>query len=66
MNRNSNRKLLYNSSLALLYQFVSTICGFILPRCILAYYGSAINGLLSSILQFLSFISLPTGGRAAI
>lgn len=66
MNRNSNRKLLYNSSLALLYQFVSTICGFILPRCILAYYGSAINGLLSSILQFLSFISFMELGVGAV
>lgn len=34
------------------------ISGFILPRLFLQYYGSEINGLISSITQFLSFIVL--------
>ena len=52
------KKLLLNSSLGLVKQLVLVICGFILPRYMLLYYGSDVNGLVSSITHFLGFISL--------
>lgn len=55
---NRKQKLLLNSGTGLLKQFVVVICGFILPRYMLLYYGSDVNGLVSSITHFLAFISL--------
>lgn len=55
---NRNQKLLMNTSSSLLKQVVVTICGFILPRYMLLYFGSSVNGLVASATQFLSFISL--------
>lgn len=51
-------KLLLNSSMGMLKQVIALICGFILPRYMLLYFGSDVNGLVSSIAHFLSFISL--------
>lgn len=51
-------KLLKNTSASLAYQFVTIICGFVLPRIMLRYYGSGVNGLVNSISQFLTMISL--------
>lgn len=59
-------KLLFNSASSLLYQIVTVICGFILPKYFLSYYGSAANGLVSSITQFLGFISLCECGVGAV
>ncbi len=56
MNRSQKFKL--NSLTALLRQAVTILCGFILPAYILQTFGSAINGLISSITQFLAFITL--------
>jgi len=38
-------------------QIITVICGFIFTRFLLVTYGSAVNGLISSITQFLGFIS---------
>lgn len=46
----------------IIMQICIMICGFILPRIIITTYGSETNGLVSSITQFLSFISLLDGG----
>lgn len=51
---------------SLVYQVITLICGFILPRFFLRYYGSAVNGLVSSITQFLGFISLAECGVGAV
>lgn len=51
------KKMLLNSSTALIKQLITIICGFILPRYILMYFGSEVNGLITSIAQFLGFIS---------
>lgn len=51
------KKFFLNTSTALIKQIVSLICGFVLPRYILLYYGSGINGLVTSVTQFLGFIS---------
>ena len=42
------------------------VCSFILPRYMLLYYGSSVNGLISSITHFLSFISLLDMGVGAV
>lgn len=60
------RKLILNSSSSLIYQFITIICGFVLPRFFLTYYGSEVNGLVSSITQFLGFISLAECGVGAV
>ena len=60
------KKLLYNTSISLLHQVITLVCGFILPRFILQFYGSEVNGLVSSITQFLGFISLAECGVGAV
>lgn len=55
---NRKQKLFLNGGMGLLKQIVAMICGFLLPRFMLEYYGSEVNGLVSSITHFLSFISL--------
>lgn len=52
------KKLILNAGTGMLKQIIVVICGFILPRYIILYYGSEVNGLISSITHFLSFISL--------
>lgn len=60
------KKLVLNTMAGLIKQFVTVICGFILPRYMLLYYGSATNGLVSSISHFLGFISLLDMGVGAV
>ena len=47
-------------------QLVTTICALILPRLILSAYGSDVNGLVSSITQFLSVVSITDMGIALV
>ena len=58
--------LFYNSVFPLVYQVVATICGFILPRLILGHFGTEVNGLVNSIIQFLGVISLLELGVGAV
>jgi len=51
---------------AFVLQIVTMISGLVLPRLILNTFNSEINGLISSITQFLSFISLVEGGLGAV
>ena len=60
------KKLLLNTTTGLLKQIITVICGFILPRYFLLYYGSSVNGLISSIVNFLSFIALLDLGVGAV
>ena len=55
-----------NSAASLLLEFVSVICGFIVPRLIIGTYGSDINALTSSITQFLSYIALVEAGVGGV
>jgi len=59
-------KLKLNTVTSLLNQIVTLICGFILPRLILSKYGSSVNGLVSSITQFLGLITLCELGVGAV
>ena len=55
-------KFLYNSVTTAFYQIVVMIAGFITPRIMLKYYGSEINGLVSSITQFIAYFNLVEAG----
>ena len=60
------KKLLLNTVSGIVRTAVTIICGFILPRYLLLYYGSAVNGLLSSITRFLEVINLLDMGVGAV
>lgn len=66
MNDKRIARLKRNTISSLTFELVTIICGFILPKYILTYYGSEINGLVSSITQFLGFISLCELGMGAV
>ena len=59
MRRSKAKKNIITS---LILQIVTIICGLILPRLIIKTYGSATNGLINSITQFLSYIALLDSG----
>lgn len=62
-----NRKLtLRNMAFTVALQVVTIISGFILPRIILSYFGSEVNGLVASISQFLNYIQLIEGGLTGV
>lgn len=61
-----NKILFYNSISPLIYQVSTIICGFVLPRLILGYYGTEVNGLVNSIMQFLAIISFLELGVGAV
>lgn len=60
--QNRTGKFLYNTFFAASYQMVVLIAGFITPRFMLQYYGSEINGLITSISQFISYFNLVEAG----
>lgn len=59
----NNRK---NLITAIILQATSIIYGLIIPRLLISNFGSDTNGLVSSINQFLGFISLLEGGLGAV
>lgn len=59
-------KIAKNTIASLVLQICSVLCGFIVPKLILSHYGSDVNGLVNSITQFLSFISLLDLGVGAV
>lgn len=52
------KKAFQNTLAQFCYEIVAMACGLILPRYILAYYGSSYNGLIVSITKFLDYISI--------
>lgn len=62
--RNKRAKL--NIVVSLLKQVVTMVCGLIVPRLMLVAFGSEVNGAMSSIAQFLSYITLIEGGVGGI
>ena len=60
------KRLIYNTASALMNEFILLVCDFILPRQILLSYGSDVNGLVTSITQFLGFIALTEMGVGAV
>lgn len=57
-----SKKAILNIIVSLLLQIVTLICGFIVPKLIITRFGSDINGLVSSITQFLAYITLLEAG----
>lgn len=57
-----SKKAIKNIIASIWQQIVTFICGLIVPRAIIGTFGSSINGLISSITQFLSYISLLEAG----
>ena len=57
---------LLNSFTSLILQLVAVVCGFILPRLLLTAFGSEVNGAVSSITQFLGYISLLEAGVGGV
>lgn len=60
------KKLYKNTLSSLIFEVSTIICGFILPRLILSSYGSEINGLVTSITQFLQIIAFFELGVGAV
>lgn len=60
------RQLYANTFFSVINQLAMFICGFIVPRFMLKQYGSEVNGLVSSITQFLGFISMLDLGVGAV
>lgn len=60
------KKLYFNMGSSMLYQVLATFASLILPRLFLVYFGSATNGLVNSITQLLSYISLMDLGVGAV
>ena len=57
---------LLNITSSIIMQIVSVISALIVPRLILETFGSNANGLVSSISQFLNYITLVEGGITGV
>ncbi len=60
------RRLALNTISSLVFEIVTIVSGFILPRLILSAYGSEVNGLVNSITEFLGIISFMELGVGAV
>lgn len=58
------QRVIYNSIANGIYQVILLVSGLVLPRFILLAYGSAYNGLVASLTQFLSITEVLTLGLA--
>lgn len=61
-----SKKALKNMIALIVLQLVSVICGFIIPKILISTFGSSVNGLVTSITQFLSYITLLDLGVGAV
>lgn len=57
-----SKKALINIISSILLQIITIICGFIIPKLIIKTYGSNVNGMIASIVQFLAFVTLLESG----
>lgn len=64
MKKNNNISI--NTITSLLVQLVVTIQGLIIPRIMLVYFGSGINGLVSSMTQYLNLFAIMEGGISGV
>ncbi len=62
--RSTNAKL--NIASGLVQELVAVICGLILPRVMLAFFGSTYNGIVNSVTQFLGFSAILRSGLGAV
>ena len=64
--KKSKKQAMLNMGSSLALQLVTIVSGFIIPRLLLQTFGSEVNGLVSSLNQFLSYIALLEGGLTAV
>lgn len=57
-----SKKAIYNIITNLILQLVVIVYGFVIPKIIIQSFGSSVNGLVSSITQFLAYITLLESG----
>lgn len=62
---NNRKKSLINITSDLFYQLVTVLLGIIIPRLVLTNLGSEANGLISTLSQILSYVSLLEAGVGA-
>ena len=55
---NNKKTIIKNILSSFIYQAITIVYGFIVPVMIIKKFGSEVNGLISSIAQFLAYISL--------
>lgn len=63
---NTKRKLTLNTILPIINKLIVFMCGLVLPRLFIGAYGSEVNGLISSITNFLGMIALLDMGMGAV
>lgn len=61
-----SKKAIFNVASNLFLQFITIIYGFVVPKIIISSYGSNVNGLITSITQFLAYITLLDSGFTAV
>ncbi|MDO5555276.1 MAG: polysaccharide biosynthesis C-terminal domain-containing protein [Clostridia bacterium] len=61
-----SKNAIKNIIISLLLQIIKIVFGFIIPKLIIKTYGSSVNGLINSIVQFLGYIVLLEGGIAPV
>lgn len=61
-----NKVTLINTISTLILQATVILSGFIIPKLILDAFGSEVNGLVSSLTQFLQYITLAEGGITGV
>ena len=61
-----SRRFLYNTIASLLGQIMTISCGMILPRIMIAGFGSELYGATTSIAEFLGYITLLEGGIGGV
>ena len=66
MKRLKGKITLINILANLVLQLANILTWFIIPKLILSYFGSSVNGLVSSLTQFLSYIGLIEGGVTGV
>ena len=61
-----NNKTMLNTVSSIMLEIIVIINSFIVPKIILNYFGSEVNGLVSSLTQLLNYISLIEGGVTGV
>lgn len=59
-----SKNSMYNLSAAMMLQVINLVVGIILPRVMLTTFGSEVNGLVTSIRQFINYLTLVEAGLA--
>lgn len=59
------RNFIFNTMAMAVMFGVNIVSGFVIPKIMLVYYGSSINGLVSSLRQFLQYFTLVEAGLGA-